>query len=84
MVSNQSEAEDALQDACRRAFECLKQFQGKGTFAGSLVENECSCGSPKMKPATFDNSVTAGQLPFLSGGRYSLNVAGLLAGSTGK
>ena len=43
-MHNLSAAEDAVQSACRRAFQCLEQFQGKGTFAGWLariVENQC-------------------------------------------
>jgi RNA polymerase sigma-70 factor (ECF subfamily) len=44
MMRNRSDAEDEVQGACRRAFQHLDQFQGKGTFAGWLgriVENQC-------------------------------------------
>ena len=43
-LHNLNDAEDAFQSACRKAFQCLEQFQGKGTFAswlGRIVENQC-------------------------------------------
>ena len=43
-MHNQDDAEDVVQSACRRAFQCLQQFRGNGTFGGWLgriVQNEC-------------------------------------------
>jgi len=43
-IRNWSDAEDAVQSACRKAFQRLDQFQGRGTFVawlGRIVENEC-------------------------------------------
>jgi RNA polymerase sigma-70 factor (ECF subfamily) len=44
MLRIRSDAEDAVQSACRKAFQHRDQFQGNGTFAAWLrriVENEC-------------------------------------------
>jgi RNA polymerase sigma-70 factor (ECF subfamily) len=44
IMRNQSDAEDAVRSAFRKAFQHREQFQGTGTFAAWLsriVENEC-------------------------------------------
>jgi RNA polymerase sigma-70 factor (ECF subfamily) len=44
MVRNHSDAEDEVQNACWKAFQCLDQFRAEGSFAawlGRIVENQC-------------------------------------------
>ena len=44
MLESRSDAEDEVQNACWKAFQCLEQFRGDGTFRAWLmriVENEC-------------------------------------------
>src|SRR5215469_8244298 len=44
IMRNQSDAEDAIQNAFRKAFQCRDQFKNRGTFAAWLhriVKNEC-------------------------------------------
>jgi RNA polymerase sigma-70 factor, ECF subfamily len=44
MVRNPSDAEDEVQNAYWKAFQCLDQFRGEGSFAawlGRIVENQC-------------------------------------------
>jgi len=56
ILRNLSDAEDAVQSAFRRAFQCLEQFQGKGTFAawlGRIVENQCFMRIRAERNASF-------------------------------
>jgi RNA polymerase sigma-70 factor (ECF subfamily) len=56
IMRNVSAAEDAVQSAFRNALKHLKQFQGKGTFAGWLariVENQCLMKLREEKQAHF-------------------------------
>ena len=44
MIRNRAEAEDEVQNAYWKAFQCLDQFRGDGSFAawlGRIVENQC-------------------------------------------
>ena len=44
IVRNRSDAEDQVQSAFARAFECLGQFRSEGTFSawlGRIVQNQC-------------------------------------------
>lgn len=44
MLYDRSDAQDAVRSGCRKAFQYLEHFQGKGTFArwlGLLAENQC-------------------------------------------
>jgi RNA polymerase sigma-70 factor, ECF subfamily len=55
-MRNLSDAEDAVQTACRKAFQHLEQFQGSGTFRAWLfriVENQCLVHFRKEKTARF-------------------------------
>ena len=56
ILRNLSDAEDAVQSAWRRAFQCLEQFQGKGTFAawlGRIVDNQCFMRIREERNASF-------------------------------
>jgi RNA polymerase sigma-70 factor (ECF subfamily) len=55
-MRNLSDAEDAVQNAFRKAFQHREQFQGDGTFAGWLgriVENECLMRIREERKASF-------------------------------
>ena len=44
MLRNSSDAEDEVQNAFWKAFQCIDQFRGEGSFAawlGRIVENQC-------------------------------------------
>jgi RNA polymerase sigma-70 factor (ECF subfamily) len=56
MMRNLSAAEDAVQSACRSAFQHLGQFQGKGTFAAVASSNRgesVSDEAPRRETSTF-------------------------------
>jgi RNA polymerase sigma-70 factor (ECF subfamily) len=56
ILRNQSDAEDAVQSAWRRAFQCLEQFQGKGAFVawlGRIVDNQCLMRIREERSANF-------------------------------
>lgn len=62
MLRNRNDAEDAVQNAFRKAFQHQDQFHGNGPFAawlGRIVKNECLMRIRKEKHARFvslDNS----------------------------
>ena len=56
IMHNESEAQDAVQNAFRKAFQCRDQFKNSGTFAAWLhriVKNECLMRLRKEKKRVF-------------------------------
>ena len=56
ILGDRSAAEDAVQSACQKAFQCLKQFQAKGPFVAWLtriVENQCLMQIRQARNARF-------------------------------
>jgi RNA polymerase sigma-70 factor, ECF subfamily len=56
MVRNRGDAEDEVQNAYWKAFQCLDQFRGEGSFAawlGRIVENQCLMRIRQERNARF-------------------------------
>jgi RNA polymerase sigma-70 factor (ECF subfamily) len=56
MIRNRTDAEDEVQNAYWKAFQCLDQFRGEGSFAawfGRIVENQCLMRIRQERNARF-------------------------------
>ncbi len=56
IVRNRTDAEDEVQNSFWKAFQCLEQFRGEGTFAawlGRIVENQCLMRIRQERNARF-------------------------------
>ena len=66
ILGDRSAAEDAVQSACKKAFQCVNQFQATGSFVAWLnriVENECLMQIRQARNARFvylDNTTASG------------------------